>query len=135
MNKINPLYLLISLSVIALIMISLSLSTQTRLGEVAKESAILEVNGKYISSLKKRWKNPKKSKQSIERILSMRQFKENIVSKNFSKGIYKLELETLDVVRLDSFVNKILAQSVEIKSLQINRMSDKNASLTMECRI
>jgi len=133
MNKINPLYMLLFFTAIALLMMFQSASTQSAIIETSKQSALLEVDGKYVSALKGKWKDSKKSKKQLDRILSHAAFKNNIVSKNLSKGLYKVQLENLDVRSLDSFVNKVLGESLEIKSLQIDRMSDKNASLMLEC--
>ena len=135
MNKINPLYLVIFFMLVALLMIVSSRGVEQNIVRVAQESAVLEVEGKYISGLREQWKDAKKSKKRVERILSMPLFSPHIVSKNLSKGVYSMQLENLDVHAVDSFVNKMLSQSVEIKRLQIDRINDKNATVVMEFRI
>ena len=135
MNKINPLYVLAFFAFMAILMIVKSTSIQENIIEVAQKNALLESDGKYVSGLKSKWKDSKKSKKRVERVLFHSAFKDNIVSKNLTRGIYKIHLENLSVRTLDSFVNKMLGESVEIRSLQIDRMSDKNASLVMECVI
>ncbi len=135
MNKINPLYLLGAFSFVAILMIVMSSKIQTNIIEASQQSAVLEVDGKYILGLKDKWKNTKLAKKRIDRILSHSSIKSHVDASSMSKGVYKIELSNMDVRSLDSFVNKMLNETVELKSLQIDRMSDKNASVVMECRI
>ena len=135
MNKINPLYMLAFFALVSIVMMIKTASLQDEIIRTSQDNAHLEIQGQYISILKSKWKDSKKSKQRLERILSHSSIKGNVVSKNFKKGLYKVELTNLDVRSLDSFVNKLLGETLEIKSLQINRISDKNASVVVECLI
>ena len=135
MNKINPLYMLVAFSAVAILMIVMSVSEQDAIIETSQSNAVLEVEGQYISGLKDKWKNAKLAKKRIDRILSHSSIKPHILDAKVSKGVYKIELGNVDVRALDSFVNKMLNETIELKSLQIDRMSDKNASVVMECKL
>ena len=49
--------------------------------------------------------------------------------------MYIIKLDNLDYRTLDSFINKILNESIIIKKLEIERFSENKASASMECAI
>lgn len=133
MNKINPLYMLAFFIFIALLSFVMSYNQKIEIAQMAQKNALLEQEGEKISALKSQWSDAKKSKKRIDKVL--RRYSDYIGEKGIKKGIYFMELNNLDKRHLDGFVNTMLNESVTLKRLSIARISDKNATVVMECRL
>ncbi len=135
MNKINPLYLLGFFVFVAIFMIYKTSSTQEKIIIVTQNSIQKEINGKEIALLKKRWKDKKAMIGRLNTILTHKKFANKITKKEKKRGAYLIELQNLDYRTLDSFVNKILNEAIVIKKMKIERFSESNASVALECKL
>ncbi len=135
MSKLNPLYMLLFFVGVALLMIYKVGSTQNEIIRLSQVNVENETFGKEIALLKGRWKNTNSSVRKIEAIMSHKTFKSHIVKKEKTRNIYVIALENLDGKTLDSFTNKLLNESISVKKLSLERFSDSNATLNVECEL
>jgi hypothetical protein len=135
MNKINPLYIL-GFFTLALILIIYKTSVmQEKISIVTQKNVQIEEDGKQIQLLKKRWKNQKLMTQRLKKILNHKSFAKKVTKKEKKRNIYSIKLENLDYRTLDSFTNKILNEAIIIKKMTIERFSENNASVSLECSL
>jgi hypothetical protein len=135
MNKINPLYIL-GFFTLALILIIYKTSVmQEKISIVTQKNVQIEEDGKQIQLLKKRWKNQKLMTQRLKKILNHKSFAKKVTKKEKKRNIYSIKLENLDYRTLDSFTNKILNEAIIIKKMTIERFSENNASISLECSL
>jgi len=135
MNKINPLYILVFFIFVAIFMIYKTGVTQTKIVDATHNNIQTEIDGKEILLLKKRWKDQKIMKKRLDRILSHKKFASKVIKKEKKRGTYFIELKALDHRSLDSFTNKILNEAIIIKKMKIERFSESNVSIFMECSL
>ena len=133
MNKVNPLYMLIFFVLVAIVMIYKVDSTQKRVIAISQKNVQAEADAKEISLLKKRWKNQKLMINRLKKILSQKSFANRLTKKEKKRNSYIIKLENLDYHTLDSFTNKILNEAITLKKMQIERFSESNASIELEC--
>jgi hypothetical protein len=135
MSKINPLYLLGFFLFVAVLMIYKTGSTQEKINDLTASNVQIEADGKQIQLLKERWKDSKRMQKRIESILSHHTFKNNVIKKEKKKNRYIFQLHELDQRTLDAFTNKILNEPIIVKKMEIERFSDSNASISLECSL
>lgn len=135
MNKINPLYLLLFFVMVAALMIYKVSSTESKIAQVAQENAHAEADGKLIGQLKHRWKDSVGTQKRIDSILGLSHFNQNVTKRDKTKTGYKIVVEGLDNTTLDAFTNKLLNEAIAIKSLEIERFSESNATVSVECEL
>lgn len=135
MSKLNPLYFLGFFLFVAILMVYKTVSTQEKIMEINIQNIQTESDGKQIQLLKDRWKDSKKMQKRIDTILTHSTFAKKVVKKEKKRNSYKIELQELDQRGLDAFINKILNEPIIIKTMKIQRFSDSNASVSMECSL
>ncbi len=135
MNKINPLFLLGFFIFVAVLMIYKSNVTQSKIMIVNQNNIQAEADGKKIQLLKKRWKDQKAMKKRIDMLLSHKTYASKVIKKEKKRNSYVFRLEGLDYRLLDSFTNKLLNEAIVIKKMTIERSSQSNASLNVECSL
>lgn len=135
MNKINPLYALAFFIFMAILTFVMSHNQKEAIAQMAQKNALLEQEGKNIAALKSQWSDAKVSKKRIDKILLSTKYSPYVTDKGVKKRVYFMELSNLDKRHLDGFINAMLNESVSLKQLHIERISDKNATVVMECRL
>ncbi len=133
MNKINPLYLLVFFLLALVLMVYKVGNTESKILSGTQHIAHYEADGKQIEQLKNRWKEASLMQKRVETLLSHKPFAPFVSQKESIKGGYLIKLEGVDNVTLDTFVNKLLNEAVALKSLEITRASETNASVAVEC--
>jgi hypothetical protein len=135
MSKINPLYLLAFFVLATFLMIYKTTSTQDAIININENNIQKETDGKQIQVLKNHWKDSSVIQKRIEAILTHSTYAGKVVKKEKKRNSYVFELQELDERALDSFSNKILNEYIVIKKMNIQRYSDSNASVFMECSL
>ncbi len=135
MNKINPLYLLLFFVLAAILMMYKVSATESRITNLTQENARAEADGKAISQLKSRWKDNAAMQKRVDSILGMSNFNQNVTKRDRTKTTYKIVLIGLDNISLDAFTNKLLNEAIAIKSIEIERFSESNATVAVECEL
>ena len=89
-----------------------------------------ETKAKEYESLKKDWDTLDLRK--IENILKNPILKQIEIKKTKTKELYKIKANILSSGELDYLNQEIFSKKIKVKSLNIKRLSEQNASLEME---
>lgn len=133
MNKLHPIYYLAFFVVVAIIMIYKVTATQQQIAILHQNNIANEALGKELLLMKERWKDAQKAQARLEGVLGNRSFKANVTKKDKKRNVYAVTLENLDGRTLDIFTSKLLNEYVTVKKISIERFSDSNASVSLEC--
>jgi len=134
MNRINPLYVGISLFVI-LIFVFLKLSSVSDEYYDAKESykeTLTLVN--ELSGLKEVYANKSIAKKSLQKILNHSSLKSVEIKQKNTKSTIKLSCASMDMKALNFLMGKILNGTYQVKNLKIKQLSKIRATLDMEIK-
>ena len=132
MNKINPLYLLLIFTSVALFMVYQTANVENKTAHAIRSNTVLEQTGKHVKVLKDHWKDPKESQKRIDAILNKHAFKQKVSKKEQKKGTYYVQLDALTATELDKLTNKFFNESVSIKKMTMIRNGDKNVTVSLE---
>ncbi len=132
MSKINPIYILIFFTAIALLMMYKSSQMQDKISTQAQKNALTMQKGKSVAALQKSWGDQHDIKADIDKILSISALKRKLKSSSLKDGIYNIKLDSLKSRELDILTAKILNENIEIDSIKYRRNADKNVSVEME---
>jgi len=134
MNRINPLYLGLSLIVlITFISYRLnSLSNEYILAKNEYKERLALAN--ELSSLKNVYADKKMVRKSLEKILNNSTLKKYKFNKTFTKSSLKIEAKSLDIKGLNFLMGKLLNGTYQIKALKIKKLSDLRVSLELEIK-
>lgn len=127
--------MLVFFVIVALFMVYNASKVEQRTIEIQRQNVTIEENGKALQALKSRWKNPEHSKKVIDGVLSDSSLAGTQVVKAIKKGIYIVNIENLEPQTLDRMVNKLFNESVAIKKISIEKISEHNATVQMECQL
>ena len=134
MNNLNPLHI-VALLVVILIFFTMKLSgakddlTQNK--ELYKETLQLATE---LKGLKKIYPDKNGVKKSINRILKQSSLKSANIKQKVANSSMVLSSESMSKTALNSLMGKLLNGSYNISSLKIKKLSEKNASLSMEIK-
>ena len=134
MNRINPLYVGISLFVI-LIFVFLKLSSVSDEYYDAKESykeTLTLVN--ELSGLKEVYSNKSIAKESLQKILNHSSLKSVEIKQKNTKSTIKLSCASMDMKALNFLMGKILNGTYQVKNLKIKQLSKIRVTLDMEIK-
>lgn len=132
MKQINPLYLLMGLSVALLVML---FSLNSIKGEIASAKNAIVVSAKLadnIVSLKKTWGSKKNSKKKIIKILSNSIVSNGGVDYKIGKSKVSISAPSIDQRTFNYMMNKILNNALRITSMKARRLDKTHLSLKME---
>ncbi|MBN2895253.1 MAG: hypothetical protein JXK05_05105 [Campylobacterales bacterium] len=133
MKQINPLYLLLFFVLALVLMVYKVVQTESKMQESIQNAARYEADGKQIEQLKNRWKDSAVMQKRVQTLLSHKPFSAYVTKNEPHKNGYKVQLEGLDNTTLDTFVNKLLNEAIALKSFEISRLSESNATVVVEC--
>lgn len=133
MKQINPLYLLLFFVLALVLMIYKVVQTESKMQQSVQNAARYEADGKQIEQLKNRWKEPSAMQKRVQTLLSHKPFSAYVVKNEPQKSGYMMRLEGLDNTTLDAFVNKLLNEAIALKTFEIVRLSESNATVVVEC--
>jgi len=134
MNQINPLHiggLLLVLMMFLFFKLGVVNDEIVEADLAFKESEKLAVN---LSALKRIYKDTKKSKKKLYKILQNRSLKsENLTVKELKKSI-KISAQSISSSSLNYLMGKILNDSFNITMLKVKKLSREKASFEMEIK-
>jgi len=134
MNRVNPLHIGALLAVVILFLFFKLSGVKSELKEANKsfiESEKLAVN---LSTLKAVYADKKKTKKSLEKILSNRTLKTSGLIVKHSKKSVHISAKTIDALVLNTLMGKVLNGSYNITMLKIKKLNETKASLDMEIK-
>lgn len=132
MNKIHPLYLLGISLFLALVAAVMDMRLERSCLQRQKQNIKTEAMGKTLSDLKAAWKDAKRDRSDIDRVLNQRGIKPHVVSQTAERGVYRIEVTELGPRELDKMLGKLLNETVRIKKIDLQRNGDTNVSAVME---
>ena len=134
MNRINPLYIGISLSVL-LIFVFFKLNSATDQYYDAKESykeTLLLAN--ELNGLNKIYSNSSKTKKNLKKILRHSTLKKAEIKQKITKSSIKISSQSMNIQSLNFLMGKLLNGTYQIQSLKIKQLSELRVSLEMEIK-
>jgi len=134
MNRINPLYVGLLLSIVIIFLVFKLSGAKSDLQE-AKEAYVktskIAIN---LSGLKSAYADKKKLKASLRRILALSAIRQANISKDEKKSSVKLSCASMDKKTLNMLMGKLLNASYNITSMKIKRLSKERVSFKMEIK-
>ena len=134
MNRINPLYIGLLLSIVIIFLVFKLSGAKSDLQE-AKEAYVktskIAIN---LSGLKSAYADKKKLKASLRRILALSAIRQANISKDEKKSSVKLSCASMDKKTLNMLMGKLLNASYNITSMKIKRLSKERVSFKMEIK-
>ena len=134
MNRINPLTIGALLLVLLLVLFVKLSGLKSELKEITQSYKASEVLAQDLAALKNIYKNKKKTKTALYRILSQGSLKATKIKKEETKNGVKLSASKMNSKALNSLMSKILNGSYRISSLNIKRLNATQVSFSMEIK-
>ena len=134
MSRINPLTLGAFLLVLLLVLFVKLSGLKSELKEITQSYKASEVLAQDLAALKNIYKNKKKTKTALYRILSQGSLKATKIKKEETKNGVKLSASKMNSKALNSLMSKILNGSYRVSSLNIKRLNTTQVSFSMEIK-
>ena len=134
MNRINPLYVGLLLSIVIIFLafkLSGAKSDLQEAKEVYVKTSKIAIN---LSGLKSAYADKKKLKASLRRILALSAIRQANISKDEKKSSVKLSCASMDKKALNMLMGKLLNGSYNITNMKIKRLSKERVSFKMEIK-
>lgn len=119
MNRINPVYVLIGLFIIAFLSFVMVSSKKSEFERETQSLFTFKQKAKVYSDLSENWNNADKIKDTLNKVLNNSKFKQLNISRVDKDNSIKIKFSTKDPRIVDSFVNKILNEKLQIKRLDV----------------
>jgi len=134
MNRINPIHIVVLLTVILMyVLYSLDVSKRT-LEENKAALKTTQTMANKLVSLKNVYADPTKTKQSLQRVLNDGSLRSAGIETAFKKTSVSITAQGIDLQRLNLFLGKLLNSAYVIDSMKVKSVSDTKADLQMELR-
>ena len=121
MNKINPLYILALFLTLFIISIFLLNQKKYEHKDVVGEYAKIKVLSNEFKDYKDIWFKKESLENTINKLINNSIFKKEKILKVKIKNGYKIKIESANQKTLDSFLNKLLNERVQINKLEIEK--------------
>jgi len=132
MNRINPLYIGLSLLLI-IVFVSYKLNLITDEYVKSKEEYRKTLSlAEELKSLKSVYDDKDRYKKSLRKILRHSSLKNSNIKEVKGTKTVKLSSDNMDKKAINFLMGKILNDTYQIKSMKITRLNDLNVSLEME---
>lgn|GEM_PF-5327140 len=92
----------------------------------------LEEKALEYSALKKRWKNPAKSKKFIDSVVGSPKLKSARIETKMERNLYLIKFASLNARQLDYLVNTLMNSFLKIESLHIERSGNKSCKANLK---
>jgi len=134
MNRINPLYIVVLLTIL-LSLVLYKLSAAKSEGEENKASfKTTQELARKLVSLKDVYADQTKIKQSLQRVLNNASLSSAGVTSKFKTSSVSISAQSIDLKTLNLLLGKLLNTAYVIESMRIKSLSDTKADLQMEIR-
>ncbi len=123
MNRLNPLYILLSFIIIIIITYIFLENKKSTYFEKIDESEKLELKIQEYSNVINFYKNLNFINRTIDEILNSTTFRTEDIVKISTKETILIKFNSMSQEKLDSFLNSILNKQLIIKKLELNTNS------------
>jgi len=132
-NKVNPLYILLTLIFIAIVAFYKTNNMEHIVDAMNVEVMGFEKEAREIKNLKDSWDDTKKSKKVLDSILSSSQLTKFQPSRaQIANNRERIEISNIDHKSADFVINKIVNSTLKIEHLEITRENEYNMSVIAE---
>lgn len=132
MNRINPLHIITLLIVIALFLLFELSKVKADLKEEQEAYKKSEKIAKELRAYKRLYKDKKRVKRALDKILSQRSLRNAKLHYDSSQNGIHIESKSISLRSLDSLMSKLFNGGYAIKKLTIKRIDDTHAMVRME---
>ena len=134
MNRINPIYIVILLTIVLLLVIYILGASKSELEENKESFKTTQAVALKLVSLKDVYADQTKIKQSLQRVLNDASIRSAAVDTKFKTTSLSINAQSIDLKTLNLLLSKILNAAYVIESMKIKRVSNTKADLQMEIR-
>jgi len=134
MKKINPLTLLISLSVIVALTIALKSKEERKKDELISQIKQDTTLAKKIVNYKKLWENKKFYEKNLQRLLESLSSRGLKYQKSSLNGYTVLRFERVGAMDARYILSSLLNQNFKIKELKIKRLADRHLQILIRIK-
>ncbi len=134
MNRINPIHIVVLLTIILIIALYSLASSKRELTENKETFKSTQEVAQRLIALKDVYANKVRIKQSLQRILNDAMIKSSTIATDFKKNSVSIHAENIDLKTLNLLVGKLLNAAYIIESMDIKNTSDSLAELKMEIK-
>lgn len=130
--KVNPLLVLGILLIVLLIAVVKTSGKNQQLHQTNTDLYELKSRAIQLDALKQSWENRGNAMKKIDAILQHSSLKGVNIEKKQKKEAYSLHIPLIDKKGLDHLTGKLFNETLIIKSFDLTRLDDVNASLDVE---
>jgi len=134
MNRINPIYIVVLLTILLSLMIYKLGASKSELEENKESFKTTQAIALKLVSLKDVYADNVKIKQSLQRILNDASLRSAGLKTKFKATALSISAQSVDLKTLNLLLNKILNGAYIVESMRIKRVSRTKADLQMEIR-
>jgi len=134
MNRLNPLHIIVLLVVVILFLYMQLSEIKADLKEELLAYKKSEKIAKELSAYKKFYGDQKRVQRSLQRIFSQHSLRNLKIETDYSNDGVKIQIKSIDLYALNSFMSKIFNGPYAIKKLNIKRVDETHASLELELK-
>jgi len=134
MNRINPIYIVVLLTILLSLMIYKLGASKSELEENKESFKTTQAIALKLVSLKDVYADNVKIKQSLQRILNDASLRSAGLKTKFKATALSISAQSVDLKTLNLLLNKILNGAYIVESMRIKSVSRTKADLQMEIR-
>jgi len=134
MNRINPIYIVISLMIVLVLFIYKLNVSKSELEENKETFKTTQAVAHKLVSLKDVYADNIKIKQSLQRVLNDASLRSAAVETKFKKTSLSINAQGIDLKTLNLLLGKLLNAAYVVESMKVKSVSDTKADLQMEIR-
>jgi hypothetical protein len=134
MNRINPIYIVVLLTILLSLLIYKLGTSKSELEENKESFKTTQAIALNLVSLKDVYADNIKIKQSLQRILNDTSLRSAGLKTKFKTTALSISAQSVDLKTLNLLLNKILNGAYVIESMKIKSVSSTKADLQMEIR-
>ena len=132
MKQINPLYLILLLTVVLFIVLFKQMDAKKRLHETQNSFQKTKTVLSTIVDLNHSWGNKKRTADTLGIILKSSSLRNAKIVRKDKRGIVELHSASIDSKSASYLINRLLNETFTLKSMKIQRLSSQRASLDVE---
>lgn len=134
MNRINPIHIVILLTIVLSVVIYQLNLSKSELEENKESFKTTQAVATKLVSLKDVYADQTKIKQSLQRVLNDASIRSAEVDTKFKTTSLSINAHSIDLKTLNLLLSKLLNAAYIIDSMKVKRLSDTKADLQMEIR-
>lgn len=134
MNRINPIYIVVLLTILLSLLIYTLNASKSELKENKESFKTTQALALKLVALKDVYADNIKIKQSLQKVLNDPSLQSAGLESKFKTASLSISAQSIDLRRLNLLLNKLLNAAYVIESMKLKSISDTKAELQMEIR-